>query len=161
MALLKIIVSCILLICSVTFAFAEEAYFTYTADRRDEFTFKLTDSHKIEEARKILRGEEKYRIHPQGRIIKRPAPYNRKWTFHFDPNSINFMEVSLEVCDASAQYVEDHLDEACGAFLPGCYWCPWGGVLLKEVTPESYTYNKVYNVNQFILDGQEQHHCRD
>ena len=31
--------------------------------------------------------------------------------------------------------VEDHLDEACGAFLPGCHWCPWSSRLVDEVKP--------------------------
>ena len=25
--------------------------------------------------------------------------------------------------------------EACGAFLPGCHWCPWDSQLTREVTP--------------------------
>ncbi|WP_420845269.1 BP74-related protein [Nocardia arizonensis] len=30
-------------------------------------------------------------------------------------------------------YTEDHLDEACGAFLPGCFWCPWSSRLTREI----------------------------
>ncbi|GAB2857045.1 hypothetical protein GCM10022221_65790 [Actinocorallia aurea] len=26
-----------------------------------------------------------------------------------------------------------HLDEACGAFLPGCHYCPWSSRLVDEV----------------------------
>jgi hypothetical protein len=37
--------------------------------------------------------------------------------------------VMMEVCDASMTYVEDHLDEVGGAFLPGAQWCPWDSKL--------------------------------
>ncbi|CAO3653010.1 unnamed protein product [Cunninghamella echinulata] len=157
----KILISCILLVCLVAFAFAEEAYFTFTTIDREEFTIKLTDINKIEKARKILSGEENDEIHLFGRIIKRQVPYNSKWSFHYDPDTIQFMTQGIEVCDATTVYVEDHLDEACGAFLPGCMWCPWTSRLLRETNLKSYTYNKVYNINQYLLDRQEQHHCQD
>jgi hypothetical protein len=41
--------------------------------------------------------------------------------------------VEIEVCDAIMVYVDDLLDEACGAFLPGCFWCPWDCRLTREV----------------------------
>ncbi|WP_063749050.1 hemopexin repeat-containing protein [Streptomyces sp. NRRL B-24484] len=111
-----------------------EAYFAFTCQpASDEFVFRLTDDAKIEEARKILRGEQKDRIHVLGRLIKRPASYNPGWSYHLDPTTISFFEMAIEVCDAGPTYVEDHLDEACGAFLPGCIWCPWSSVLTREV----------------------------
>ncbi|WP_245674717.1 BP74-related protein [Herbidospora cretacea] len=103
-----------------------------TVERR-RFTIELTDQAKIDHARKILKGEEKNRIHVFGRIAKRPAAYNPQWSFHLDPSTIDFFEMAIEVCDSTTQYVEDHLDEACGAFLPGCFWCPWTSRLVAEV----------------------------
>jgi hypothetical protein len=35
-------------------------------------------------------------------------------------------------------YVEDHLSEAGGSFLPGNRWCPWSSVLTKEVQPVNF-----------------------
>ena len=43
----------------------------------------------------------------------------------------------IEVCDASVVYVEEHLDEAGGEFLPNYLWCRWGSRILKELTDES------------------------
>jgi hypothetical protein len=51
-----------------------------------------------------------------------------------NPASISFFAIAIEVCDANMQYVEDHLDEACGAFLPGCYWCPWDSRVVREIS---------------------------
>jgi len=113
-----------------------EAYFALTTvDTPREFIFKLTNEQRIAHARKILSGEETNEVHVHGRIIKREQPYNPNWSFHLDPDSINFFDVAIEVCDAGTQYVEDHLDEACGAFLPGCHWCPWTSKLTREVKP--------------------------
>ncbi|WNG60367.1 calmodulin [Archangium gephyra] len=100
-----------------------------------EFIIALTDEAKIQMARDILSGKEKNRIHVHGRIIKRRQPYNPRFNFYLDPVTIDFFEVAIEVCDANMMYVEDHLDEAGGAFLPGGHWCPWDSQLTREVTP--------------------------
>ncbi|MFI7151685.1 calmodulin-binding protein [Nonomuraea sp. NPDC050022] len=104
-----------------------------TAERARPFVFQLTDPAKIEHARRILSGEEQEEVHVLGRIVKRPATYNPHWSFHYDPNTISFFAVAIEVCDATVTYTEDHLDEACGAFLPGCVFCPWTSKLVREV----------------------------
>ena len=112
------------------------AYFRFT-DHSGEprFVIELTDPEKIAHARRILSGEEKEKVHVMGKIVKRPASYNPGWSYHLDPASIAFFADAIEVCDASIRYVEDHLDEVCGAFLPGCTWCPWSSQLVDEVQP--------------------------
>jgi len=108
--------------------------FTMPSDSGKEFIFEVTDSARIEHARRILSGQETMRVHVHGRIMKKPVPYNPGWSFSLDPTTIDFFEVAIEVCDSSIQYLEDHLDEACGAFLPGCHWCPWASKLTREIT---------------------------
>jgi len=98
-----------------------------------EFIFELTDEAKIAQARRIISGEETNEIHVHGRIVKRTAPYNPKFSYYLDPATISFFSMAIEVCDANMVYVEDHLDEACGAFLPGCHWCPWDSRVTREV----------------------------
>ena len=100
-----------------------------------EFIIQLDDNDKIQHASNILSGSETERTHIHGRLIKRKAPYNPRFNFYLDPGSIDFFQVAIEVCDANMVYVEDHLDEACGAFLPGCHWCPWDSRLTREVAP--------------------------
>jgi hypothetical protein len=41
--------------------------------------------------------------------------------------------MAIEACDATMTYVEDHLDEACGALRPGCISCPWDSRVVREV----------------------------
>ena len=115
---------------------AAARYFAFTYPPSTyEFIFELTDEAKIAHALKVISGEERSKVHVLGRIVKTQQPYNPKWSFHLNPASIDFFEVAIEVCDAQIFYVEDHLDEACGAFLPGCVWCPWGSKVEREVQP--------------------------
>lgn len=97
------------------------------------FVIELNDSSSIAHARKVLAGEETREIHVHGRIIKQPKPYNPGFSYHLDPITIQFFEMAIEVCDASMSYVEDHLDEVGGAFLPGGHWCPWTSHLTREI----------------------------
>jgi hypothetical protein len=111
-----------------------EAYFEVsTSVPSENFVIRLTDAGKIQHARNIINGTETERVAVMGTIIKSPAPYNKPWSFHLDPNSIEFFQVATEVCDAAVSYVESHLKEVGGAFLPGNRWCPWSSRVSREV----------------------------
>ncbi|MEU7004712.1 calmodulin-binding protein [Nonomuraea sp. NPDC046570] len=114
-------------------AAAPEAYFEYTDITRETAVVKLTDPAKIQHARNLLNGTTTAEPHLIGKIVKRPAPYNLRWSYHYDPNSVDFFDYAFEVCDATIPYVEEHLDEAGGAFLPGLVWCPWTSHLVREI----------------------------
>lgn len=114
-------------------AAATEAYFEFIDITRSTAVLKLTDAAKIQHARALVNGITTDRPHVLGRIVKRTAPYNPRWTYHYDPETIDFFDFAIEVCDATIPYVEDHLDEAGGAFLPGLIWCPWTSRLVREV----------------------------
>jgi hypothetical protein len=76
------------------------AYFLFDSPPAPHtFVFKLTDPEKIQQAKDILNGKEKNQIHVTGIIVKTQAPYNPDWSFHYDPESIEFFEFSIEVCD--------------------------------------------------------------
>lgn len=70
-----------------------------------------------------------------GIVVASKAPYNPAWSYHLRPDSISFFEMAIEVCDANMRYVEEHLDEVGGAFLPGGGWCPWSSKLVREIPP--------------------------
>ncbi|WNV86449.1 hypothetical protein [Umezawaea sp. Da 62-37] len=111
----------------------EAAYFEFTAPSYSAgFVVKITKQEEIDNARAML-ADETGRRYIVGRIVKRPAPYNPRWSFHYNPDSVAFSDGVIEVCDAGTEYVEDHLDEAGGAFLPGLIWCPWSAKLVREV----------------------------
>jgi hypothetical protein len=108
-------------------------YFAFVQWQGQEFVFEVTDKAKVDHARKIVSGEEQNRVHVMGRIRKVKASYNPRFDYHIDPATVDFFQVAIEVCDSNMQYVNDHLDEACGPFLPGCIWCPWDSRVVREV----------------------------
>lgn len=120
------------------------AWFKFiNADGSDEdlyergFVFELNDPLKIDHARRILAGQEKVKIHVAGRIVPRSMPYNPEWSFHLDPSSVSFFSrQEHSAFDANMYYVEDHLDQIGGSFLPGRCWCPSDSRLVAEVWPE-------------------------
>lgn len=112
---------------------APVAYFEMTDITRETFVIALTDPAKIRHARDLVSGASSDRPHVIGRITKRTAPYNPRWSYHLNPDTIDFFDVAIEVCDATTPYLEDHLDEAGGAFLPALVWCPWSSRLVREI----------------------------
>ncbi|MEW4530429.1 calmodulin [Maioricimonas sp. JC845] len=111
------------------------AFFAMTdVDQGDPFIVRINHRDAIVHARRILTGKEKHRTHIRGAIVKQTADFNPGWSFHLHPDSIEFFELAMEVCDASIRYVEDHLDAVGGDTLPGGHWCPWSSRLVAEVT---------------------------
>ncbi|WP_406003310.1 calmodulin-binding protein [Streptomyces sp. NBC_00829] len=112
---------------------SSEAYFEFTDVTRERFVFKLTDPAKIQEARNVLSGQRKGNNHIIGKIVASPASYNPGWKFTLDSDTVGFFDRAMEVCDATIPYVNEHLDEAGGSFLPGMTWCDWSSRLVREV----------------------------
>jgi hypothetical protein len=112
---------------------SDTAYFKVAgATEADTFVIALTDPATIAEARALASGQEPSK-HVTGLVVAEAVPYNAPWSFHLDPDSISFAEMSIEVCDAATTYVEEHLAEVGGAFLPGRRWCPWSSRVVEEV----------------------------
>lgn len=88
---------------------------------------------RISDARKIIANPSDPRRHVQGKVVQQAASYNPSWSFHLAPDSVAFFEMQIEVCDANVTYVQAHLDEVGGSFLPKSLWCPWSSWLAREV----------------------------
>ncbi|MFD0888968.1 calmodulin-binding protein [Streptosporangium algeriense] len=115
-------------------ALGPAAYFEFADAANDKFVFKLTDPAKIQHARDLVNGVTTANPSVIGKIVAGTESYNPAWSYHYDPATVGFFEVATEVCDASIGYVEEHLSEVGGAFLPGNTWCPWSSHVVREVT---------------------------
>lgn len=82
---------------------------------------------------KVQQGEKNKIVRRHSRIELMSASYNPGWDFQYDPDTVSFFAIAIEVCDATTNYVNDYLDEVGGAFLPGLFWCPWSSKLTKEI----------------------------
>ncbi|ARN79723.1 hypothetical protein DSM21852_28480 [Methylocystis bryophila] len=114
---------------------AQEPRYFLMSDGKPEndFVFELRDPEQIANALRIIHDHPEPPPHVSGIIVLTPAPYNRPWGFHYEPRTISFPEISTEVCDAETSYVQKHLDEVGGHFLPGNRWCPWSQHVIKEM----------------------------
>ena len=96
------------------------------------FVVRITNPDAIATARGELNKTEGFSI-VAGTIIKKPAPWNPKWSFYLDPDTVIFGDMFIEVCDANVMYVEDNLASVGTDFLPGNFWCPWSTRVLQEL----------------------------
>lgn len=112
------------------------AWFTFTDASGEVFVIKLQGRALIEHARQLVAGIATSDPLVGGTVEKTPQPYNIGWSFHLDPTSLFFFEVSTEVGDSTMRYIEDHLAEVGGAFLPGNIWTGWSSVFLDELSPK-------------------------
>ncbi len=99
----------------------------------DAFVIALTDPARIAEARAIVSGAEQAQVHVMGLVVNGTVPYNAPWHFYLHPASISFFEMAIGTCDAATTYLEEHLAEVGGAFLPGRRWCPWSSRVVAEI----------------------------
>jgi hypothetical protein len=114
------------------------ALFAFTQGNPDQtFVFRTCDPAVIDHARALLKSDRPGRMHPTGTVTAGAVAYNPQWHYHLDEASVSLAEMSIEVCDADMAYVEAHLADVGGAFLPGGHWCPWNAVLTGEVDPET------------------------
>ncbi len=109
----------------------------FPTPEQGRFVIALADPAMIEQARKAIENPDENPSSVMGIIVKTPAPYNPPWSYHIDPTTIELFENAIEVCDAAPDYVEEHLDEVCGAFLPDCRWCPWFSKVVRELPAPS------------------------
>lgn len=46
-----------------------------------------------------------------GTVRRGNGGHNAPWSWHLDPATVDFAEVTIEACQTTAAYVEEHLDE--------------------------------------------------
>jgi len=83
----------------------------------EEYKIRLTDPADIEIARKLLAGEEAPRI-PNGVVVRGDPDVNVGYTWHIDPESVEFADFTMEVCDGLPSDVEKGI-------ITSDRYCPW------------------------------------
>jgi hypothetical protein len=84
------------------------------------FVVRTTRAEVAARARDSLAGRS--RLFPAGPLEQGDGGFNRPWSWHHDPERVDFVEAAIEVCDGRPSYVETHLED----FLALGY-CPWDG----------------------------------
>ena len=82
----------------------------------------LTDREDIDIAVLLLEGQPAPSI-PNGRVVRGRTGVNEGWSWSIDPASLEFAEVTIEVCDGLPSHVE-------AGILTGDRYCPWSAEVI-------------------------------
>lgn len=88
----------------------------------ETFRIELATPELADHARRLLAGEEIAAI-PNGLVVRDAPEVNAPWSWHIDPASLEFADMTIEVCDGLPSYVED------GTVTSDRY-CPWSAEVI-------------------------------
>jgi hypothetical protein len=95
---------------------------TFRVADAEEYKIRLTDPADIDIARQLLAGEEAPSI-PNGIVVRGEADVNEGYTWHIDPESVEFADLTVEVCDGRPSDVEQNL-------ITSDRYCPWDATVI-------------------------------
>ena len=95
---------------------------TFRVADREAYKIQLTDPADIEMARKLLAGEEDPKI-PNGKIVYGDPGVNQGYSWHIDPETLEFADMTTEVCDGLPSDVEQGI-------ITSDYYCPWSAEVI-------------------------------
>ena len=87
----------------------------------EEYRMLLTDRADIDIALLLLEGQPAPSI-PNGRVV-RGGPVSTRVEWSIDPDSLEFADVTIEVCDGLPSHVEEGI-------LTGDRYCPWSAEVI-------------------------------
>jgi hypothetical protein len=93
------------------------AVVTFRVADAEEYKIRLTDPGDIAIARKLLAGEQAPAI-PNGVVVRGDPDVNAGYSWHIDPASVEFADMTVEVCDGRPSDVEQQI-------ITSDRYCPW------------------------------------
>jgi len=93
------------------------AVVTFVVAGSEQYRIQITDAADIEIARNLLNGNEDPKI-PNGLVVRDDPGVNEGYSWHIDPASFEFADMTTEVCDGLPSDVEDEI-------ITSDYYCPW------------------------------------
>jgi hypothetical protein len=101
---------------------------TFEVAGSEQYKIELVTDDLVDHARRLLAGEEIAAI-PLGRVVRNDPSVNTPWSWHVDPSSLTFADVTIEVCDGLPSHVE-------GGLITSADFCPWSAeVIALEPKP--------------------------
>lgn len=88
----------------------------------ETYKIELATPELVAHAQALLDGEQVASI-PNGVVVRDDPGVNAPWSWHIDPDSLEFADMTIEVCDGLPSYVED------GTVTSDRY-CPWSAELI-------------------------------
>jgi hypothetical protein len=88
----------------------------------EQYRIELATPELVEHAEKLLKGEDVAAI-PLGTVVRNDPGVNAPWSWHIDPATLEFAQITIEVCDGLPSYVED-------GTVTSDQYCPWSARLI-------------------------------
>lgn len=89
----------------------------------ETYKIELDTPDLVKHAQDLLAGKEVAAI-PLGTVVRNDPGVNAPWSWHIDPKTLQFAEVTTEVCDGLPSYVEDET-------VTSPDYCPWSAKVIK------------------------------
>ncbi len=88
----------------------------------ETYKIELTDPAQIATAEQLLAGTIDQKV-PIGTVVRDSPGPNAPWTWHIDPATFEWADMTTEVCDGLPSYVED-------STVTSPYYCPWSAKVI-------------------------------
>lgn len=89
----------------------------------EEFKIELATPELVEHAEALLAGESVAAI-PNGIVVRDDPGPNAPWSWHIDPATLEFADMTIEVCDGLPSHVEEGV-------VTSDRYCPWSAELIS------------------------------
>jgi hypothetical protein len=89
----------------------------------ETYKIELATPELVQHARDLLAGEEVASI-PNGKVVRDDPGVNAPWSWHIDPATLEFADMTIEVCDGLPSYVED-------GTVTSDQYCPWSAEIVS------------------------------
>lgn len=89
----------------------------------ETYKIELATPELVQHAEDLLAGKPVAGI-PLGTVVRDDAGVNEPWSWHIDPATLEFAEITIEVCDGLPSYVED-------GTVTSEQYCPWSAKVIE------------------------------
>ena len=102
---------------------------TFEIDGGEHYKIELATPELIGHAKRLLAGESLAAV-PNGVVVHGDSGVNAPWSWHIDPESLEFSNLTTEGCDGTPQHVEDGI-------VTFDSFCPWSARVIAVEGPDS------------------------
>ena len=88
----------------------------------ETYKIELATPELVQHAEDLLAGKDVAAI-PLGTVVRDDPGVNAPWSWHIDPSTLEFADVTIEVCDGLPSYVEDET-------VTSEQYCPWSAKVI-------------------------------
>lgn len=89
----------------------------------EQYKIELATAELVEHAEALLDGEAVASI-PNGVVVRDDPGPNAPWSWHIDPATLEFADMTIEVCDGLPSHVEDGV-------VTSDRYCPWSAEIIS------------------------------